>query len=245
MSANRLLNNLLGFLGVTGMILFAVPSANAVVVSLNHSAVMEFEHLADLTDGSHEFFCNNRPVRLRLHVDFNGSQPVSGFIARAGVDFDTSAIPDNATILSVKLELYVIRDFITPEHVQFRSLPSPVEGTSGHMCFGKYIQIENGALYDERNTINASYNTIDLGPQAAADLQNQLGADWFSVGLKRKFEGIYDAYTWAEISSLNSPNKHRLKVTYLIKGSGGPAPASSTRESTWGQVKAIYESTER
>ncbi len=212
----------------------APGAAGATVQTLTASAVEEVEYYANTT--SETWICKGKPVRLRLQVNFNGGAPVEVFRDRARISFNTASIPDNASILSVELEVYVRQSFTFQQPVEFKRLP-----IAGPTCFGKYIQIGNGLEYTE-DGIQFGYTTIDLGPDAAADLQAQLGQDVFRVGLKMKFEGLGDYSDAAELSAQNDPEPHRLKVTYLVNGEGKQDPVAGTRtdDTSWGAVKGLF-----
>ncbi len=234
-------------LGVAVAVVFLIsvaadvsPAVSAEVM-LNSNGVQEFEYHWNASSGEH-WYCNNYPVRLRLEVNFNGVMPVEIFRDRAGIGFDTSPIPDNAIIQSVHLLLYVKDPFTYLQPVEFKRFQQQVGSIGGAMCFGAYIQIDNGLEYAQELT-QFGYNAIDLGPNAAADLQSRLAVDWFSVGLKMDFDLVWDYNDCAILSATNDPYPHKLVVNYLIKD-GEPLPSSFDQDdenTTWGKVKALYQ----
>ncbi|MBU1164961.1 fibronectin type III domain-containing protein [Patescibacteria group bacterium] len=106
-------------------------------------------------------------------------------------DFDTTAIPDDATISDVDLNVYVIAFAGTPTH-NINKMSSKAD---------TYIDVANiaGLYGDAGNTDSGGdrvtyvsgttvYQTTgwksrDLGTTADSDLEDNLASDWFSVGI--------------------------------------------------------------
>ncbi|MCA9753420.1 MAG: hypothetical protein KC591_14595 [Gemmatimonadetes bacterium] len=215
-------------------------NAAATSVTLNAYDVKEFEYFGDDEETAY-WYCHTSPVRLRNLTIFDGGVPIQWWIDRAGIEFDTSSIPDNANVTSVTLKVYVKQGFeLNTVDVEFTRVPDPLDAGGGSACYGRWIQIGNNPVYTTDNILYG-YNSISLGTDAADDLEDQLGDDFFTVGLKKKYEGLYDDYYWAELAEWNYTYPHQLVVTYVVPDPEYSRPASFGEEtSSWGRLKDLY-----
>jgi len=224
---------------------FGIASATEISIDAEHVKEFEYHYQLDIPTGdvTETWACSNRPVRLRKATTVGGNPVTISelFKDRAAMDFNTYLIPDNAVILSVELRYYLRQRFTYSNNpISFKRMPGPIANFSGHQCFGGYIQIGNGPEYAVKTNNWEGYNTVDLGPMAVADLQSRLAEDWFTVGLKMKFDLLGDYDDSAELSAAHDPDRHKLIVKYRLKNTGGPLPVAAVEESTWGKVKALY-----
>lgn len=222
-------------------------AASAAEVTLPAQAVKEFEYFYNLdiptAEITESWDCSERPVRLRKSTTVGGLPLtlVELFMDRAAMDFDTAIIPDNAVIQSVKLRYFLRQPFTYVNNpISFKRMPGPIGGFSGFQCFAGYIQIGNGLEYAASGVSFAGYSTIDLGPEAVADLQARLADDWFTVGLKMKFDLLGDLDDAAELSAVHDPEPHQLVVRYVLKGVGGPVDKAAVEDRSWTSIKALY-----
>ncbi len=120
---------------------------------------------------------------------------------RASVRWDTSNVPDTATVTDVNLEYDCSYNgggaywgYIRPMQLD----PSDYPGTYGSEPELLYNDCGNGTEYAGGTSIFPIVGTnqeINLGSQAVTDVQSQLSDDWFAVGLQRTNEGYTSYYT--------------------------------------------------
>lgn len=158
------------------------------------------------------------------HVDLIVGKNIVGSVYwRSGIDFDTSIIPDAATITQVDLRIYV-------NNQRSGALLDCDEMTGGGSPAGKgaaqtyfdasdpsgFMADADGASYLSQDTCiqsNGQYQ-ITLLSAAVTDLQNQLANDWFTVGLSQ-----YDETSKkAELDSIEGDNDPQIVVTFLAAG---------------------------
>jgi len=128
-----------------------------------------------------------------LNVTFPHTFYAEGFLVhniyytyRSYIEWDISSIPDGATIT----------DIIFKYHGYTNNIDCHI-----HECVGQRPSTAgDGALYDEigEGTVYAdpagfpevgTNKQVDLGASADSDLQNQLTADWFAIGIQSDNEG--------------------------------------------------------
>jgi hypothetical protein len=163
--------------------------------------------------------------RLNLTIGHQGSAGTNtGYNYRSFVNFNTSALPDNAIIKSVSLKLSRIGTSTTSlgnGRVEVRRL-----GTTGANCAtpadvsALYGNIASGTLYRTLSLLEASgsgYRTTSpLGTQANQDLQTQLSANYFNIGLKMTPSNESLANNLIYLDSSESGNGLILIVNYSI-----------------------------
>ncbi len=109
--------------------------------------------------------------------------------------FDISSIPDNATITSVTLELYCNRANGTGTiNIDINDI-SGVYGPYNSINPGAYADFNNGTYTTIPVTLAGYYSNIDLGPQAAADLQSRLAGDEFQIALDANGNSDWKRFT--------------------------------------------------
>jgi hypothetical protein len=126
-----------------------------------------------------------------------GSLALIGFgsDARGFAQFDTTAIPDDATITGVHLEAWIANhdnppDSAEPTVLDIRPCLVPVDSPIDvvHDAIGPVFSADpyvNTAVLRTGDGFCAEafeFQGYDLGPDAAAHLEAQLAADWFAVG---------------------------------------------------------------
>jgi len=134
---------------------------------------------------------------------------LSGFFgadARAYAEFDTSAIPDNATILDVVLHVWLANHdndgLIDPAGsipMEIKAVPTPVNipPLALHAAIGPH---GSGRIYVANDIVRTGphfcqdsfrFDIYDLGPDADADLQAQLPQDFFTLGFTSTLDTIF------------------------------------------------------
>lgn len=124
-----------------------------------------------------------------------GHQSAGPINWRGFIEWDTSAIPDASTIYSVHVTLYGYADNTGTggsNVAQMTNQPSvsannTIHNDAGDSTYGTFPEI----------TENAS-STLNLGATAVTDLEGQLAADWFAIGLNR-VNADDDAYYWSRL----------------------------------------------
>ena len=99
--------------------------------------------------------------------------------ARAVIDWNTSIIPDTATINSVNLKLYF--PSLTDVNISVYGLSGPAQSLGDTAAWQG-----DGTIYNRTENTGgvATYITFILSAAAATDLENNLGSDWFGMGLR-------------------------------------------------------------
>jgi hypothetical protein len=140
---------------------------------------------------------------------------------RAFIDFSTTAVPDTAIIDKVELTLKVKEALAPGAILEIKQRPQPCTyyypAGEAPKCLELFGSITSTTVYlasSGWNLAPGTTKTVELGAQANADLQAQLGtggsADgWFAVGLKHQNEQLDDTmelYTGV----------HKLLVSYHV-----------------------------
>ena len=174
---------------------------------------------------------NGRTLYLKVSSEFiqlGGETARSTDVFYRGfLDFDTSQIPDDANVSQVKLNLFVE----TPYSADFGFQTWSVTSFSGRQITNAYNSqqlfenISSFPKYAEglQGTI-AGNHVVILGAQAAADLQQQLNQDYFSIGLigADEDQALFRFYSSAAIvPSLQKPS---IEVTYTLPSRAVPGP---------------------
>lgn len=99
------------------------------------------------------------------------------------IQFDTSSIPDGATITSVTLKVYAWAVW-SDQNIVIRAMANKPSTASDADL---YTDCNDGTTYATINSISEVDYTLyeqDLGANAVTDLQNLLPSDWFAVGMR-------------------------------------------------------------
>jgi len=141
---------------------------------------------------------------LRIRDDnANGRGEVGGW-AR----FDTSGIPDGATITDVKLNFYVSDFDGTGPYVDFNEVENDPVYSS---CSQTWSDITDGTTYlDNGYIFDTGWWEVDVGSSGEQDLENLLSENWFSVGFEHDDTSSY----WAYVDGHDSSNRPYLVVAY-------------------------------
>ncbi len=150
---------------------------------------------------------------------------------RSYIEFNTSSIPDSATITAVVLNISSTQQgALSPTTVYNMSNRPLATGNNPAL----YSDLGDGAVYaswDAGDICSGSppetcWHNHTLSPQASTDLQALLSADWFAIGLTGE-EILEDEHT--DISTVESAGDPQLTVTYthgkgLINTTEGATP---------------------
>lgn len=159
---------------------------------------------------------------------------------RSYFEFNTSGIVDGTTILMVELNLSLATQTNGEDcgfyDMQYRPFNTSDNGT----LFGDML---NGSIYNTTdgswctNAGNIGWNTFNLSLSAIQDLQNQLGSDWFALGVTTD-ETSWGAMDNGYIQTVESANDPELVVTYV--GAEEPPPT----EEAFPKAMVVYKSTD-
>jgi hypothetical protein len=147
--------------------------------------------------------------------------------------FNTTAIPDNATITSVNLNTFVDYDFASRISLNHTPIVNdPVTATNAN----RLSDIYDGTVYNSvayNATVNYSstgWKTFTLGGSSNSDLQTKLVANWFAVGYRTTYVRWADDYIG--IQGYANTNKPYITVNYTcpaivdrtitVNGTAGP-----------------------
>jgi len=140
-----------------------------------------------------------------------GKNPV-GDIFRAYIEYDTSVIPDGTTIDEVWFNISVGGTIgaLSTDTCGVYNMENQPNITGNNVTI--YNDAGNGTAYNDSGVWCQSlgYHYINIS-NATGDLQSQLGADWFAVGL-RSSEVTDDDY--GTIETVESVNDSELWVMY-------------------------------
>jgi len=123
--------------------------------------------------------------------------PDAGYdIYRTYIEFDTSEIPDGATINSIEAHLTVSYPFHNSELIDIQQM----DYTVSHWSSSEWDDAGNEALYNYITNETTKYvndssafqttgaKSFALGAPAVTDMQNQLGNNWFGIVIKDELE---------------------------------------------------------
>ena len=152
---------------------------------------------------------------------------------RTGIDFDTTVIPDGATIDKVELKLFIDEEDVplnndvgkmTKKAYTYHVTDNDMTGFNADVDGNEYLSDSGGFA-------GLGSHTVELLPAAATDLQSQLGADWFSVG----FTGTTEADDmYRDGHTVGEANPPQLIVTY-----SGVGETSTTLSP--GTISMVYD----
>ena len=150
-----------------------------------------------------------------FYVGFDDDGWVYWYAYLAWAKFNTSTIPNNATVSSVQLDSYVDFDFASSISLSINPIVSdPVPSTNANLL----TDIKNGTSYNDVvynaavNFSSSGWKTINLGGSSASDLQGLLSSDWFAVGYKPYYAANTDDYVG--LRGYSHANKPFITVTY-------------------------------
>lgn len=151
---------------------------------------------------------------------------------RAYVEWDVSAIPDNAKIQSVKFRYHGYANYVGGDGAQIRGMenqPSSASASTIHADCGDGTIFYEDSVFPEVG----ENKEIDLGPDACSDLQANLGVDWWAIGMKTRAEQFTDRYGQIYSEEYASANpKPTLEVVYYLP-SGTTLPATKMEDSAF------------
>ena len=102
---------------------------------------------------------------------------------RTGIDFDTTVIPDNATITKVELKLFIDEEDLPLNNDVGKMTNSANSYFVASDEAGHHADVDgNEYLSDSGGFAGTGSHTVELLAAARTDLQSQLGANNFSVG---------------------------------------------------------------
>lgn len=157
--------------------------------------------------------------------------------------FDTSGIPDEASIISVTLDFYVSDFDGEGPSVDFNEVEhDPVYASCGQ----RWNDITDGTTYLNKGYVwDTGWWTADLGSAGAQDLRDLLTQDWFAVG----FDHDGASARWAYIYGHSSAYCPHLVVAYESGGSYPPSidlvePSSDVTVDTGGNIAIEWTDTD-
>ncbi len=143
-------------------------------------------------------------------------------IYRTYIEFDTTEIPDGATINSIEAHLTVSMSYFNEELLDIQQM----DHTVSYWSSGEYDDAGNEALFNYITNETTKYvndspvfqssgaQNISLGSTAASDMQSQLASNWFGVVLKNSTEIDDEAATFYCTEYSNSSYWPYLIVDY-------------------------------
>ncbi len=140
---------------------------------------------------------------------------------RAYLDFNTTDIPDGATINSVTLNINVQYAFYSGEFADIKQMDNPstywANDATGNSTFWAYMGSETTLYADNYDGFSSTgAKTISLGSTAATDLQNQLASDWFSISLLSTDENSYDSCQIRSMAAVAEADRPSLTIDYTL-----------------------------
>ena len=154
--------------------------------------------------------------RIAGVIAYCAEPPAGGNYDRAYIQWPTTSIPNNATILSVSITLTVTQD-TGAETWYFKPITGkPSTATDGDL----YTDVADGASYLETSepieaaTLKTFYLGNVTSDDACVDLQALLASDWYAVGIYTE-AAYHDSYFLPEEGVGDSPT---LSVTYSTAG---------------------------
>jgi len=137
---------------------------------------------------------------------------------RTGIDFITTTIPDAATITKVELKLYIDAEDtplnndvgnMTKTAYTYEVTDDDKSGFNSDVDGNQYLSNSGGYAG------TGSYHTVELLTAARTDLEDQLSANWFSVGWTGTLEASGD---YRDGHAYDEANPPQLIVTYTVDG---------------------------
>ena len=164
----------------------------------------------NITEDGHIYFIGSygrNNIEQTANIGYNSG---SGFTFRAYVEFNTSSIPDTATINNVYFNVSTdVVSGIYPCGV-FQIEKQVGSQTDTNL----YADMGNGTQYNSSFNCNVTgWKNINLESSANTDLQNQLSSEWFAVGIKKVIENLMSVDYIRTSESVIDPE---LVVTYTI-----------------------------
>jgi hypothetical protein len=145
-----------------------------------------------------------------LEIIFSGGGPTNFFgrDCRGYAEFDTSPIPDSATVTSVRLQVWlsnhdnpgrdIIEDPPQPLEMEVKQLSLPPTSTPASLLWSEIGGLGEGPVYvneiipvtgDDWCAESYVFRDYDLGMQGISDLSARLALDYFAVGFT-SFVGV-------------------------------------------------------
>ncbi|MCK5016117.1 MAG: DNRLRE domain-containing protein [Candidatus Peribacteraceae bacterium] len=161
-----------------------------------------------------------------------GSTSVSNLVYRTYIDFNIAAIPDDATINSVSVKLYINSNDANNVYIYGLSGKSTTftDANLYTECGGDGSSTQYVSASSAFNSLaDTESATVDLGSSAVTALSNQLGSDWFSIGIKSAVEDDNNKKEF--YSSNHGSYDPELVVDYTGAASSNNAPTVSVSTS--------------
>jgi hypothetical protein len=135
---------------------------------------------------------------------FGDGPPADNYVYRGYIEWDISAIPDAAIITKTALRYEGERNN-GDAHIHECTGLRP--STGGNQAL--YIEVGEGTVYADPGgfPVVAQNQEVDLGDVANTDLMDQLGVDWFAIGIQADNE-----------------NLNQFSTIYSIEQGGGTTP---------------------
>lgn len=176
------------------------PSAHAALIFKNDTAPtldgwVSFDGAAYASD--------NTAATLRTYQS-------GGFVYRSYIKWSTATIPDNSTILGVRLNLYTVAG--TNNHNIWSMAGDPSIQSNAQ----NYADCANGHIYGSYISAATTQQHVTLSAQAASDLQALLASDYFAVGIPNS--GSTDTIKSSEGAGATIKQSPTLIVYYSYKG---------------------------
>lgn len=169
------------------------------------------------TEDGHIQYCFAAPSYSRAAAGVMiglGKQPPppSPYHMRGYVEWDVSGIPSGSTILDTVFKYDGRENYLCDGHIHEMVGTRPTTSADADV----YAEMGEGTVYaDPADFPVANINQqVDLGTSADADLESQLSAGWFAIGLQGDIEG--------PVGTANYGSLHSEEAT-----SGHPTPAPS------------------
>lgn len=140
---------------------------------------------------------------------------------RAFIDFNTTDVPDGATINSVALNISVQYAFYSGEYTLIKQMDHTsafwANDAGGNSTFWTYMGSEATIYVNNYDGFSSTgMHTIPLGATAASDFQNQLAANWFSISLLSTDENSYDSCQIQSMAAVDPAKRPTLTIDYTV-----------------------------
>ncbi len=159
-------------------------------------------------DGSVYYNGSWQKDTTRATLEMGKRADLNWIVNRSYVEWDISAMPDNAQILDVNF-VYNGGYQVDCEIKRITSRPSQVGAEITYGNISSALRYYTPGIFPQNGL-----NSFNLGATARSDLQAKLPAGWFAIGMRSRFEGT-SAGSWIN-STENSAvgTKPTLVITY-------------------------------
>ena len=159
----------------------------------------EYNNVVYLRTGSYYVWGNTQTTQRCGNWDLAGTD----YTYRGGIDWNTSVIPDTATIEEVNITLYTHSVIGSPDSLDLDEMTGgdATDGAAKNYLdpptdkAGFYSDADGETyLSQDSNFVSTGEHTATLLSAAETDLQNQLNEDWFTTGTTIHTETSGDDY---------------------------------------------------